>query len=246
MSSKISVQNLSVSYNRQTILKEINLEIEDGENLCILGSSGSGKSVLVKAIVGIIKRQSGVVKINNSCLLFNVAKNVKDHNIAITFQNDGLFDSMNVRENLAFALDRRKYTKGVKARQLTEQAIEDIGLTKNELYKYPCQLSGGMRKRILIARAIIISPKIVFFDEPTTGLDPVTSCKITEMIKKYTTKKSVTSITITHSLACADAISDKIAMVKSGRIIWHGQKQEIKNCSTPYVKDFLNYAAIKT
>ena len=240
MECKISVKNLSVSFEQKSIIKNLSLDIDSGENLFVIGGSGSGKSVLVKSIVGILPRLSGVVKMNSIQLFDDVVKNVQKHQISVTFQNDGLFDSMNVMQNLCFALLKRKKVKKKEAAKIAKDAAKDMGLDSEVLDVYPHELSGGMRKRIAVARGIITLPKIIFFDEPTTGLDPITSDKISGVIHQYTKSTKVTSVIITHDINHARRFADKIAVMKSGKIIWHDKAENLQSSKDPYVKKLIS------
>lgn len=242
MAVKISVRELSVAFGTRKILDRISFDLLQGESLSIIGKSGEGKSVLLKSIIGLIPRQKGQVFVDEAEIKEDVERNVEKHDISISFQNDCLFDSMTILENLCFPIIKKNATNKKEASQLAREVVSEVGLSENILSLYPSTLSGGMKKRVAIARTIITRSKIVLFDEPTTGLDPVTSGKITEIIKRYTSQKRVSSIIVTHSLKCARMVSDKIAMLRLGKIIWYGDTESLEKSDDPHVKDFLLYA----
>ncbi|WP_448605736.1 ABC transporter ATP-binding protein [Neorickettsia risticii] len=242
MENKISVRGLSVSFYNRSILDNINLDLSPGENLSVIGKSGEGKSVLLKSIIGLIPRNKGVVFVDGKEVKENVEEIMKKHNIAISFQNDCLFDSMTILENLCFPLTQRKGMSKQAAIELSKEILCKTELPLRILASYPSALSGGMKKRIAVARTIITQPEIIFFDEPTTGLDPVTANKITEMIREYTMQEKVSSIIVTHDLKCSRKVSDRVAMLHLGKIIWQGDTGSLDTIDNPYVKDFLSYA----
>lgn len=228
-----------------SVIKNISFKVCQGEKIAIMGGSGSGKSVLMKAMVGLIKKSSGMISIKNSIVgegKNTVEEITKKHNISITFQHDALFDSMNILENLRFVLLKKQLADRAQAKEKVYEAIDKIGLERTVLDSYPSDLSGGMRKRIAIARALITKPNIAFFDEPTTGLDPITSNDITDMMGNYINLEHVTSIIITHSVPCAKKLADKIIMIHEGEIKWFGQTHEIDQADNAYVQKFLQYA----
>ncbi|AHX11595.1 ABC transporter family protein [Neorickettsia helminthoeca str. Oregon] len=239
MESKISVRDLSVAFGNRSIVKNLNFDLLPGENLCIIGQSGEGKSVLLKSIIGLIPHRTGKVLINGSEVAQNVEENTKKHDISISFQNDCLFDSMTILENLCFPLIYRSSIPRNTAIKISEKIIPKIGLSSAILKLYPSSLSGGMKKRIAIARAIITQPSIVFFDEPTTGLDPITSGRILDIVVDYIIQEKVSSITVTHSLWCAKRISNKVAMIHDGKIVWYGDTTSLETTKNEYIRNFL-------
>lgn len=244
MANKLVISNLNVILNGNHILKEINLVIEEGESLVILGCSGSGKSVLIKSIMGLIPITSGSIKINDTLVTSSVEKNAQLHEISMAFQNDALFDSMNVLENIVFVLTHVKKMPLEMAKNLVIEKIKELGFEEKIVSALPAALSGGMRKRIAIIRSLIINPKILLLDEPTTGLDPLTSALLINMITHHIKNTDVTSIAITHSLNYAQRTADKIAVLQEGRLIWHGPKWQIYESTQESIKELLKAAAL--
>jgi phospholipid/cholesterol/gamma-HCH transport system ATP-binding protein len=242
MENKISISNLSISFGNNKVIKNFSLKIKNGQKLGIIGGSGSGKSVLIKSMIGLVDKKSGSILINNEEITHNVEKNVKKHNIGMTFQNDGLFDSMNILENLCFPLIQKNIANKADSKNIAKAIIKKIHLDENVLNKYPSELSGGMRKRIAVARVIITKPSIIFFDEPTTGLDPITSQSIINIISDYIKSDDVTSIVVTHSIRCVKQLSDHVLIIKDGKLLLHTEAQELQNSSDEYVEKFLKYS----
>lgn len=239
MNNKISISNLTISFGDNTVISDFNLQIKEGERLGIIGGSGSGKSVLIKSMVGLVDKSSGLILINDDEITSDVEKNVSRHNIGMTFQNDGLFDSMNILDNLCFALIQKQIAEKPNARIVAREIIEKIHLDSSVLSKFPSELSGGMRKRIAVARTIITRPSIIFFDEPTTGLDPITSQSIIDTIFDYIKSSNVTSIVVTHSIACVKQLSDYVLMIKDGRLLLHTKTSNLNESHDEYVQEFI-------
>ncbi|QOD37879.1 ABC transporter ATP-binding protein [Candidatus Wolbachia massiliensis] len=225
----ISISNLSLSFNDRTILKDLNFDILKGESLVILGGSGSGKSVLTKTIIGLLSPDSGSVKINSK------SKN----KFGVLFQNSALFDYVTVWENISFNYKKRFNINKKEAKQLAIEKLNDVGLEENIADMFPIELSGGMKKRVALARAIAHNPEIIILDEPTSGLDPIMSDIVNEIIIKLSKDLNPTIITITHDIHSAFKIADKIAVLYEGSIISHGTVQEIKNTKNEYIKKFI-------
>jgi len=240
--NKILVEDLTKSFNNKQVLKGINLDVESGKSLVILGGSGSGKSVLIKTIAALIKSTSGTIKIDNQDIsnLSQVNRDKLMHKIGFLFQGGALFDSMTVWENIAFRyLDINKSSKE-KSKSIAIKKMKAVGLHHSVADLYPSELSGGMQKRAALARAIATDPEIIFFDEPTTGLDPIMADVINELIIKNSKELGATTITITHDMHSARRIADKIAMLYDGRIIWTGSVQDMDKSDNPYLKQFIN------
>ncbi|MDR2978815.1 MAG: ATP-binding cassette domain-containing protein [Rickettsiales bacterium] len=227
----ISISNLSLSFDDKTILNNISFDIFKGESLVILGGSGSGKSVLTKTIIGLLAPDSGSIKINSK------GKN----KFGVLFQNSALFDYITVWENISFNYMKRFNINKKEAKQLAIEKLSDVGLEKNIADMFPIELSGGMKKRVALARAIAHNPEIIVLDEPTSGLDPIMSDTVNEIITKLSKDPSPTIITITHDIHSAFKIADKIAVLYEGSIISHGTVQEIKNTKNGYVRKFIHY-----
>lgn len=238
--SVIEIINLKKSFGAQEVLKNISLNLYSGENLIVLGKSGSGKSVLIKCIVRLLSSDSGIINV--------FEKNVRELNnkdlgelrkkIGFLFQSGALYDSMTVKENLEFPLRRIK--KEYSEKQISEkinEVLENVGLA-DSLNKMPSQLSGGMRKRISLARTIVVDPSIILYDEPTTGLDPVTSDEISSLINVVQEKYKTSSIIITHDIECARKTANRIIMLKDGEVYIDGKPDEFENSEDPLVKSF--------
>ncbi|QDH18150.1 ATP-binding cassette domain-containing protein [Wolbachia endosymbiont of Carposina sasakii] len=227
----ISILNLRLSFDDRTVLKDLNFDILKGESLVILGGSGSGKSVLTKTIIGLLAPDSGSVKINSK------SKN----KFGVLFQNSALFDYVTVWENISFNYKKRFNISKKEAKQLAIEKLNDVGLEESIADMFPIELSGGMKKRVALARAIAHNPEIIILDEPTSGLDPIMSDIVNEIIIKLSRDLNPTIITITHDIHSAFKIADKIAVLYEGEIISHGTVQEIQNTNNEYIKKFIHY-----
>ena len=242
MKSIIEILNLSKNFDNKNILKKINLKITKGESLVIIGKSGSGKSLLMKCVLGILKPSQGEIFIKNKNFL-SVKRDEQDlilKSIGVTFQGNALFDSMRIWENISFKLSQNNFFKFSQLKEKVEFSLNQVGLSNSIMYQFPSQLSGGMQKRVAIARAIIDEPEILFFDEPTSGLDPVTGNKINSLIIDNVKRLGSTSITITHDLSSLNKIANKVAMINEGKIIWYGQKQDLKKSKNKTLNEFIN------
>ena len=236
----IEVKNLRKSFGRQEVLKDVSLQLLDGENLVVLGKSGSGKSVLIKCIVRLMIPDAGTIKVFeedvnqlNSDGLTNMRKK-----IGFLFQSGALYDSMTVKENLEFPLRRIKNKLNQKSiDEKILEVLENVGLS-DALYKMPSQLSGGMRKRISLARTIVVDPMILLYDEPTTGLDPVTSDEISLLINDIQHKYKTSSIIITHDIECVRSTADRVIMLHEGVVYGQGKLQEFEKSQDPLIKSF--------
>jgi phospholipid/cholesterol/gamma-HCH transport system ATP-binding protein len=238
----IEIKNLKKSFADQEVLKDVSLQLFNGENLVVLGKSGSGKSVLIKCIVALLSADSGSINVFGQDLnsLNNNELGELRQKIGFLFQSGALYDSMTVKENLEFPLRRIKSNlseKEIVAK--IEEVLENVGLT-DALYKMPSQLSGGMRKRISLARTIVVDPKIMLYDEPTTGLDPVTSNEISELINEVQKKYKTSSIIITHDINCARQTADRMIMLQDGVVYLEGKLKEFETSSDPILKSFFS------
>lgn len=236
----IAISHLRKSFGSQEVLKDVSLNLYNGENLVILGKSGTGKSVLIKCIVGLLNPDGGSINVlgNEVGTLNNTQLNELRMQIGFLFQSSALYDSMTVKENLEFPLKRIK--RNMKAKQRNEkilEALENVGLA-DSLNKMPSQLSGGMRKRISLARTIIVDPQIMLYDEPTTGLDPVTSDEISALINEVQKKYKTSSIIITHDIECARATANRVIMLKDGEVYSEGNIQDFNQSVDPIIKSF--------
>ena len=237
----IEIKDLKISFGGQEVLKKINLYLHKGENLIILGKSGSGKSVLIKCITDLLRPDSGsVIALNEEVHLLSDGQLAElRKKIGFLFQSGALYDSMTVKENLEFPLRRiKKDLSQLEIDNKINEALENVGL-EDAINKMPSELSGGMRKRIALARTIIVDPQIMLYDEPTTGLDPITSAEISTLINKIQHKYKTSSIIITHDIACAREIADRIIMLKNGEIYIEGTFLDLEKSEDPWIKSFL-------
>jgi phospholipid/cholesterol/gamma-HCH transport system ATP-binding protein len=236
----IEIANLQMSFGKQIVLKDISLDLYKRENLVVLGKSGSGKSVLIKCIVRLLMPDQGKINVLGQDVLTLDDKELTElrKKIGFLFQSAALYDSMTVKQNLEFPLRRIK--KRIPENELNkkiEEALENVGLIE-ALHKMPSQLSGGMRKRIGLARTIIIDPVIMLYDEPTTGLDPITSAEISSLIMEVKEKYHTSSIIITHDIACARTTADRIIMIKDGEVFAEGTFKELEKSKDEFVSSF--------
>ncbi len=242
----IEINNTYKSFRANKVLDGLSLVIKTGETKVIIGRSGCGKSVLLKHIAGILKPDKGGVAIDGLDIT-----NLKDKEmnlfrlrmkIGMVFQGGALFDSLTVAENVAFVLNEYTDLKKSTIAKKVSEALSMVGL-KNIEHLMPSDLSGGMRKRVALARAICMNPKIILYDEPTTGVDPITADAINELIIELHDKLEVTSVVVTHDMNSAYKVADRIAMLYNGKIIQMGTPDEIKNTTNPFVKQFITGAA---
>ncbi|MFA9213916.1 MAG: ABC transporter ATP-binding protein [Candidatus Methylacidiphilales bacterium] len=235
----IQIEHLKKSFGENHVLVDINLTIQKGENVVVLGKSGSGKSVLIKCIVGLINPDEGVLKVFDNDIngLENDALNSLRKKIGFLFQSGALYDSMSVKENLAFPLRDLKDLNETDKQSRIEEALTNVGLL-DVIDKTPAELSGGMRKRLGLARTLILKPEIMLYDEPTTGLDPITSKEISELILTVQKQYNTSSIIITHDMACAKITANRIVIFKDGKILTEGTYQELEKSEDAWVKSF--------
>jgi phospholipid/cholesterol/gamma-HCH transport system ATP-binding protein len=236
----IDIKNLRKGFGKQEVLKNISLQLVKGKNLAVLGKSGSGKSVLIKCIVRLLKPDSGTIMVlgENVNTLNSIDLGELRKKTGFLFQSGALYDSMTVQQNLEFPLRRIK--KNVSQKEIDEkvkEVLEEVGLS-DALYKMPSQLSGGMRKRISLARTIVVDPVIMLYDEPTTGLDPVTSDEISTLINAVQKKYKTSSIIITHDIECARATADHVLMLEDGEVYLEGTIEEFEKTNDPLLQSF--------
>ncbi|OOV13301.1 ABC transporter ATP-binding protein [Flavobacterium sp. LM4] len=236
----INIKNLYKAFGKNKVLRGISLTVKKGEDLVILGRSGSGKSVAIKCLVGLLEADKGKLEIFDTDITKLNYKQLNEIRLKIgfMFQNGALYDSMSVRENLTFTL--KHHTRHLTEKDIQEQildALDSVGL-KEAIDKMPSELSGGMVKRISLARTIIIKPEIIFYDEPTAGLDTITAQEISELILSVQKKYKTTSIIITHDMICAKMTGNRIIIIKDGLIHAQGTYQELENSSDQWVKSF--------
>jgi len=226
MAAIIEMKNVRKAFGKKEVLRDFNLSVGKGESVVILGASGAGKSVALKLILGLEKPSGGEVRVNGGP-------------IGMLFQNGALFDSLSVWENISFELIENQGWDDAAARSLAVRMLAEVGLPASVADMPPSELSGGMKKRVGLARAIAAEPEIILFDEPTTGLDPIMSEVINSLIAKLVKKLGATAITITHDLKSARKIADRIVMLESGNIVWHGKPSELGEAKNPYVRKFV-------
>ncbi len=238
---KISVQEVTKSFGSKAVLSGVNLEVELSDSMIIIGGSGTGKSVLLKCILGLETPDSGDILIDGKSILSMNTRQREEVNdrIGMLFQYAALFDSLSVWENVAFGLIQGKNMARKIARDIAVERLADVGLGSEVIELSPAELSGGMRKRVGLARAIASNPEILFFDEPTTGLDPIMGHIIDDLIVKVVSKIGATGLTITHDMVSAKRISTKLAMLYQGKILWTGATHEIEQTDNPYVQQFI-------
>jgi phospholipid/cholesterol/gamma-HCH transport system ATP-binding protein len=239
---KISVRRLRKSFGRNRVLEGLDIDCPVGESLVVIGGSGVGKSVLVKCILGLLRPDEGSICIDGAETvgLRRKAREQLLQKCGVLFQGSALFDSLRVWENVAFGLiqGRGMEREAAKERALAKLGAVGLGSEVGELG--PAELSGGMRKRVALARAIAADPEIIFFDEPTTGLDPIMADVINDLILKCVRELGATAVSITHDMVSARKIGDRIAMLHKGRIVWHGPAAEIDYSGNPFVDQFIH------
>jgi len=220
----------------------VDLEVATGESMVVIGGSGTGKSVLIKSIQGILRPDSGIIQIDGQNVIGMNTQQLEATNakIGMLFQGGALFDSISVWENISFGAVQGLGMNRDDAFALAVENLKKVGLTEDVAELSPSELSGGMQKRVALARAIATKPEIIFFDEPTTGLDPIMADVINDLIVSCVKELGATAITITHDMASARKISDRIAMLYKGKLIWVGPIDEIDNSGNPYVEQFIN------
>lgn len=236
----IKINKLNKWFGETQVLSDINLNLSEDENLVILGRSGVGKSVLIKCIVGLEKVEEGEIEVfgNSITSMDEYELNKLRQNIGFLFQGGALYDSMSVEENLLFTLKRNAPDLSVSQKEcLVDDVLDSVGLLDAK-YKMPSELSGGMKKRAGLARTLVLKPKIILYDEPTTGLDPFTSQGISELVVKVKRRYNTTSILVTHDMKCAKATADRMIIMDQGRIIARGKYEELQNKDDEIINGF--------
>lgn len=240
METIIEIKNLKKSFGSNEVLKDINLTVNKGENIVILGRSGVGKSVTIKCMVGLLTQDEGSLTVFGEDVKSMNEENLKElrTKIGFLFQSGALYDSMTVRENLSFPLTRvLKIKEQAEIDTRIKEILESVGLA-DAIDKMPSDLSGGMRKRIGLARTLIVKPEIILYDEPTTGLDPITSREISELILEMQKKYQTTSVIITHDIACAKITADRVVIMNDGKYIAEGTFDELQQSKDKFVQSF--------
>lgn len=236
----IEIKNLHKSFGRKVIYKGLDLTVSKGELISIIGRSGCGKSVLLKLIMGICQPDSGQILLDGLCINTASAADLQAvrKKCAMVFQGAALFDSLSVAENVYFALDQHTQMPLGEKRKIAQEKLALVGL-ESALDLMPTELSGGMRKRVAIARAIAMDPELILYDEPTTGLDPITVDVINQLIHQLHVTMGITSIVVTHDMGTVYKTSDRVAMMYDGTFIFKGAVDELQNSSNAYVKQFI-------
>jgi phospholipid/cholesterol/gamma-HCH transport system ATP-binding protein len=242
MTPKIELKDVKKYFGTNKVLDGVTLSVAKGESLIIIGGSGTGKSVLIKCILGLLTADSGSIKIDGEEVIGmrGNARMEMMRKFGVLFQAGALFDSLSVWENITFAVRRQKHLLPAQAKALAVEKLATVGLTADVANLLPAELSGGMQKRVALARAICANPDILFLDEPTTGLDPIMADVINDLIIDCTRKLGLTVLSITHDMASASKIADHIAMLYEGKIIWKGPAKDIYNSNNPYVDQFVH------
>ena len=238
----IEITDLHKSFGDLEVLKGINLAVKKGEVLSVIGASGSGKSTLLYCINGLEPIQKGSIKVDGEEVIGLRGKDLDRvrRKFGMLFQSAALFDSLPVWENVAFGLVQGQGLDRKEARAIADARLSDVGLKQEVANLYPAELSGGMKKRVGLARAIATQPEIIFFDEPTTGLDPIMGDVIDRLISKCVKELGATGLSITHDMASAKRISDRMAMLFQGKIIWDGPTSQIEHAGNDYVEQFIH------
>ncbi|MBO9509567.1 ATP-binding cassette domain-containing protein [Thalassospira sp. A3_1] len=240
--AKISLRDVHKSFGPKKVLQGVNLDVGPGESVAIIGGSGTGKSVTLKCVLGLLLPEQGSIKVNGTEMV-GASRSTREDMLSHTgmlFQGAALFDSLPVWENVAFGLIEGRGMKRKQARDIAIARLADVGLGSEVANMSPASLSGGMQKRVGLARAIATEPEILFFDEPTTGIDPIMGDVINDLIVKCTRELGACAMTITHDMASARKIADRVAMLYQGKIIWDGPVSEIDKADNPYLQQFVS------
>ena len=236
----VQVKSLSKSFGKQVVLKEISLEVGQGETLSVLGRSGTGKSVLLKLIIGLHKPDSGSIRVNGEEVTKLGLKELNEvrKKVGFLFQQAALYDSLSIEENVGFPLRRHSNMSDEESRKRVRELLASVGMEK-DAHKLPGELSGGMQKRVGLARALALEPDILLFDEPTAGLDPITAAEIDDLILRLQKEKRMTSVVVTHDIHSARAVSDRVALMRDGQVLIEGTFADLQKSRDPFVMQFL-------
>ena len=240
--AKIVLSDVRKSFGSKVVLDGIDLSVAKGESVVVIGGSGTGKSVLLKSIIGLLKPEKGSIKVDGQEVI-GIRSKDRDRmmtKFGMLFQGAALFDSLKVWENVAFGLIQGRGLARDQARAIAIEKLASVGLAQSTGELFPAELSGGMQKRVALARAIAANPEIIFFDEPTTGLDPIMADVINDLIVKCTKELGATALSITHDMASARKIADRIAMLYKGRLIWVGPAKDIEHSGNEFVDQFIH------
>ena len=235
----IEVTDLHKSFDQNHVLRGVNLKVNNGKSMVVIGASGQGKSVILKCLLGLIKPDSGKILLNGIDPNGEQKNNIRTK-VGMLFQGGALFDSLPVWQNVAFRyLNGKQKINAIEARKIAIEKLERVGLKKSFADNFPSELSGGMQKRVALARAIATQPEIVFFDEPTTGLDPIMAQVINGLIRELVEELGITAVTITHDIQCVRSIADQVALLHNGIIQWTGPLSQIDKSDNKYLKQFI-------
>lgn len=242
MTPKIELSGVYKSFGSKKVLDGVDLTINKGESLVVIGGSGTGKSVLIKCILGLLTPDRGSIKVDGieTTKLSRSERQKIMRKFGMLFQGGALFDSLPVWENISFSLLQNKSLDKKNAKELAIEKLKSVGLGADVAYLSPSELSGGMQKRVALARAIAANPEIIFFDEPTTGLDPIMADVINQLIVKCSKELGATTLTITHDMASVRRIAHRVAMIYQGKLIWQGDVREIERSGNPFVDQFIH------
>ena len=239
---KIEMQNVAKAFGDNQVLRDVSLSVAAEESLAIIGTSGCGKSVTLKCLLGLLRADSGSIRVDGQELIHATRADLESvrRRFGMTFQFGALFDSLPIWENVTFRLRQRQLLSKTESRDIAAETITQLGLAAHVIDQYPAELSGGMQKRVALARAIADKPEVLLFDEPTSGLDPITGGVIDRLIIDSVRRLGATAITISHDMASVRRISDKVAMVHNGAIIWCGPASEMDNTGIEEVDQFVH------
>jgi phospholipid/cholesterol/gamma-HCH transport system ATP-binding protein len=242
--SPVIVEGLYKSFGAQAVLNGVSFSVAQGEVLLVLGRSGTGKSVLLRLLIGLERPDAGSIQMNGEEItkLAGEQLNRSRMNIGFLFQQSALYDSLTIEKNVEFPLRRHRKSGEEERRERARELLASVGLEK-DLNKMPSQISGGMKKRAALARALALDPAIVLFDEPTAGLDPITSAEIGQLIMDLSKNRKMTSIVVTHDMHAARCFSDRLVLLSEGKIVLDGTFTDLQNSTNDFVKRFLSDAA---
>ena len=237
----VRVEALSKSFGTQVVLKGISLEVGRGETVSVLGRSGTGKSVLLKLIIGLHKPDSGSIRVNGEEVTKLPLKELNEvrKKVGFLFQQAALYDSLTIKENVGFPLRRHSRMSDEESRKRVRELLASVGMEK-DAHKLPGELSGGMQKRVGLARALALEPEIILFDEPTAGLDPITAAEIDDLILRLQKERHMTSVVVTHDIHSARAVSDRVALMRDGQLLIEGTFEDLQKSRDPFVMQFLD------
>jgi phospholipid/cholesterol/gamma-HCH transport system ATP-binding protein len=237
----VQVESLSKSFGKQKVLNAISLEVAQGETLSVLGRSGTGKSVLLKLIIGLHTPDSGSIRVNGEEVTKLPRKDLDEvrKRVGFLFQQAALYDSLTIEENVAFPLRRHSSISDDERRKRVRELLASVGM-EEDAHKLPAELSGGMQKRVGLARALALEPDILLFDEPTAGLDPITAAEIDDLILRLQKERHITSVVVTHDIHSARAVSDRLALMRDGQILIEGTFEDLQKSRDPFVMQFLD------